>query len=41
MESAMGGGVVMQAGFDGEEQGGLAQCSGVCVGALVDGGEVE
>lgn len=42
MDNAMGGGGVVQAGLAGEEQGGLAQCSGVfSVGALVGGGEVQ
>lgn len=41
MDSAMAGGGVMQAGLAGEEQGGLAQRSGVCVGALAGGGEVQ
>lgn len=41
MESAMSGGGVVQADLTGEEQGGFAQCSGVCVGAFVGGGEVQ
>lgn len=41
MDSAMGGGGAVQAGLAGEEQGGLAQCAGVCVGALVGEGEVQ
>lgn len=41
MGNAMDGGGVVQAGLVGEEQGGLAQCSGVRVGALVGGGEVQ
>lgn len=41
MDNAMGGGGVVQAGLAGEEQGGSAQYSGVGVGALVGGGEVQ
>lgn len=41
MDSAMGGGGVMQAGLAGEEQGGSAQCSGVRVGALAGGGDLQ
>lgn len=41
MERAMIGGGVVQAGLTGEEQGGLVECSGVCVGSFVGGGEVQ
>ena len=41
MESAMGRDGVVQTGLAGEENGAMAWCSGVCVGALVGRGEVE
>lgn len=41
MESATGGGGMVQAGLAGEEQEDIEQWSGICVGALVGGGEVQ
>lgn len=41
MGGGTGGGGEMQAGLAGEGQSGVAQGSGVCVGALAGGGEVQ
>lgn len=41
MDSAVGGGGVVQADLVGGELGSSEQCPGVCVGALVGGGEVQ
>lgn len=41
MGNALGGGGVIQTGLVGDEQGGVALCSGDCIGVLVGGGEVQ